>query len=56
MDPRDFEIGFEFDKNLELNSTTFERSVLTMNLDGHVRNVEPIENVPIIGCQFNLRI
>lgn len=54
LDPRDFEIEFEFDKNLVLNSTTFERSVLTMNLDGYVRNVEPIENVPIIGCQFNL--
>lgn len=39
-----------------MTSTTFKRSVLTMNLDGRVRNVDPKETVPIIGCQFNLRI
>ena len=56
MDSREFEIEFELDSSLDLNSTIFKRSVLTLNLDGKVRNVEPKETVPIIGCQFNLRI
>ena len=56
FDPRETEIEFELDKNLNMTSTTFKRSVLTMNLDGRVRNVDPKETVPIIGCQFNLRI
>jgi len=56
LDSREFEIEFELDSSLDLNSTIFKRSVLTLNLDGKVRNVEPKEIVPIIGCQFNLRI
>ena len=56
LDSREFEIEFEVDSSIDLNSTIFKRSVLTLNLDGKVRNVEPKETVPIIGCQFNLRI
>ena len=48
MDPRDFEIEFEFDKNLVLNSTTFERSVLTR--DPRTARFELVRKVIFIGA------
>ena len=56
LDPRESEIEFKISETLDLTSKTFERSVMTMNLDGYVRNVISKEPVAVIGCQYNLRI